>query len=459
MTSLDDRQRIFSALGRHWNPTAATMLAAAGRAVESHASGSRVYAEDGTDALDLAASYGVFLVGHGNPRVAAAVVEALRQAAAAPPGAVHPATAALFRALGEILPAGLDRFVLGCSGAEICETALRAVQLARPDRHRIVVADGSYHGKTLAALSLLGQGNHRTPFEPLGSHLVVVPYGDAAAVRTAVADGSVAAVFLEPVLGGAHLTVPPPGYVGAVAEACAATDTLFVADEIQTGFGRTGRMFAVERDDVRPDVMLLSKALTGGFVPIGVCALGSAVVEEAARHPRWHPSLLTSGSAVTGVAVAAAAATIAEVRERDLPARAAELGPRLTEGLAEAVRRHPKHLRAAPGIGLMTGLRTANPAVELMVSIGMGMRGVHTGHSLNEQIAEPVLRMYPPLTCTAEEIDQALVALDETLTWLDRQPRVLTRAATALLRRQYRLPPRLLLRMNRSPIRMDWQAA
>lgn len=459
MTSLEDRQRIFSALGRHWNPTAATMLAAAGRAVESHASGSRVYAEDGTDALDLAASYGVFLVGHGNPRVAAAVVEALREAPANPPGAVHPATAALFRALGEILPAGLDRFVLGCSGAEICETALRAVQLARPERHRIVVADGSYHGKTLAALSLLGQGNHRTPFEPLGHHLVVVPYGDAAAVRAVVADGSVAAVFLEPVLGGAHLTVPAPGYVRAVAEACSATDTLFVADEIQTGFGRTGRMFAVERDGVRPDVMLLSKALTGGFVPIGVCALSAAVAEDAARHPRWHPSLLTSGSAVTGVAVAAAAATIAEVRERDLPARAAELGPRLTEGLAEAVRRHPKHLRAAPGIGLMTGLRTANPAVELMVSIGMGMRGVHTGHSLNEQIAEPVLRMYPPLTCTAEEIDAALAALEETLTWLDRQPRVLTRAATALLRRQYRLPPRLLLRINKSPIRMDWQAA
>ncbi|SBT43297.1 aspartate aminotransferase family protein [Micromonospora narathiwatensis] len=459
MTSLDDRQRIFSALGRHWNPTAATMLAAAGRTVESHASGTQVYAEDGTAALDLAASYGVFLVGHGNPRVAEAVTEALREAPAVPPGAVHPATAALFRALLDILPAGLDRFVLGSSGAEICETALRAVRLARPDRQRIVVADGSYHGKTLAALSLLGQRNHRAPFEPLGGHLVVVPYGDAAAVRAAVADGSVAAVFLEPVLGGAHLTVPPPGYVREVADACAASDTLFVADEIQTGFGRTGRMFAVEHDGVRPDVMLLSKALTGGFVPVGVCALNSTVVAAAGRHPRWHPSLLASGSSVTGVAVAAAAATIAEVRDRDLPARAAELGPRLTEGLAAAVRRHPKHLLAAPGIGLMAGLRTANPAVELMVSIGMGQRGVHTGHSLNEQINEPVLRTYPPLTCTAEEIDQALAALEETLTWLDRQPRALTRAATALLRRQYRIPPRLMLRLNRSPIRMDWQAA
>ncbi|MET7669460.1 aspartate aminotransferase family protein [Micromonospora luteifusca] len=458
MTGTDDRQQIFSALGRHWNPGAATMLAAAGRAVESHATGSQVYAEDGTATLDLAGSYGVFLVGHGNPRVAAAVTETLARASAVPPGAVHPVTATLCRYLLGILPTGLDRFVLGSSGAEICEVALRAVHLARPDRRRIVVADGSYHGKTLAALSLLGQRNHRDPFEPLGSDLVVVPYGDAAAVRAAVADGSVAAVFLEPVLGGAHLTVPPPGYLREVAQDCVATGTLLVADEIQTGFGRTGQMFAVRHDDVRPDIMLLSKALTGGFVPVAVCALAGSVVDAAERHPRWHPSLLATGGPISAVAIAAAVATIEEVRDRDLPARAAELGPRLTEGLAAAVRRHPKHLRGAPGIGLMAGLRTANPAVELMVSIGLAQRGVHTGHSLNEQISEPVLRFYPPLTCTATDIDHALAALEEALTWLDRQPRALTRAVSALLRRQYRLPPALLLRLSKSPIRMDWQA-
>jgi putrescine aminotransferase len=455
MTVTDDRQELLSALGRHWNPTAATLLAAAGRGVEQSSSGAEVIVEDGTRGLDLAGSYGVFLVGHGNERVRDAARGALLDAPAIAPGALHPATAELFQALAEVLPPNLTRYALGCSGAEIAEIALRAVHLARPDRRRIVVADGGYHGKTLGALAVLGQGNHRAPFEPLGGELVTVPYGDAQAVREALAGGDVAAVFIEPVLGGAHLTVPPAGYLAAVAAACAQTGTLLVGDEIQTGFGRTGKLFASDHDGVVADIMLLSKSLTGGCMPIAVCALSEAVLDDARGHPDWDPAIL-AGSCVSAVAVAAAHATIREVREHELPERAARIGPLLTEGLADAVRRHPKHLLGAPGIGLMAGLRTRNPAVETLISMGMAQRGIHTGHSLNEDIDHPVLRFYPPLTVDAAQIGRVLAALEEVLTGLDRWPRAATRCVTGLLRRQYRLPPQLLLRLAHAHVRVDW---
>ena len=454
--AVDDRQEILSALGRHWNPTAALMLAAASRPVEHESKNTEVIAEDGSRYLDLAGSYGVFLVGHGNPRVRDAVLDTLSSAPSVPPGTVHPATADLFALLATVLPESLDRYVLGCSGAEISETALRAVHLARPDRRKIVIAEGGYHGKTLGALTVLGQPNHREPFEPLGSELITVPYGDAAAVRRALADRSVAAVFLEPVLGGAHLTVPPRGYVRDVADACAATGTLFVADEIQTCLGRTGKMFAVEHDGVVPDIMLFSKALTGGFIPVGVCALSSRVVADAEAHPRFHPSLLAGSSSVSALSVAAAAAAVREVIDGGLAERAARLGPRLRDGLEAAWRRHPKHLLGAPGIGFMTGLKTRNPSVELLISMMMAGHGIHTGHSLNEQIDHPVLRFYPPLTITEQEIDRVLNALEATLTWLDRRPRRLTDSITWLLRRQYRLPTWLVLKLSHSTFQADW---
>lgn len=456
MSTSADREQVLAALGRHWNPAAAVALAASGRPLEGHADGTQVYTEQGAPALDLAGSFGVFLVGHNNPRVSAAVLDMLYEAPSLPPQAVHPATAALCQLLTEILPASLDRFVLGCSGADVAEIALRAVYLARPGRRRVVVAEGSYHGKTLGSLTILGQRHQRRQFQPLGGDLVVVPYGDAAAMRAALADGTVAAVFIEPVLGGGHLTVPPAGYLAEVARACADTGTLLVADEIQTGLGRTGRMLAVEHDGVVPDIMLLSKAMTGGFAPIAVCALSQRVLKAAAAHPRWNPALLATSSCGSAVAVAAAVAAITEVRERDLPGRAAALGPRLSGGLAEAARRHPKHLLGAPGIGLMTGLKARNAAVELMLTMGMAARGIHTGYSLTEQIRQPVLRLYPPLTCTAEEIDRVLAAVEEVLAGLDRRSRLMTRVLTVLLRRQHGRRADLVRRLIGLTFRLPW---
>ncbi|TJZ41946.1 aspartate aminotransferase family protein [Streptomyces piniterrae] len=450
-----DRQQILTALGRHWNPTAALMMAATERQVESHAHGSEVFGEDGSCSLDFAGSYGVFLVGHQNDAVREAVLHELERAPAIPPGATHPAMAELFSLLLEILPPGLDRFTLGCSGAEVSEAALRAAYLARPGRHRIVIVAGGYHGKTLGALTVLGQEEHRRDFLPGGSDLVVVPPGDAASVRRAVSSRDVAAVFVEPVLGGAYLRVPPADFLPEVSRACAETDTLLVADEIQTGFGRTGRMFAVEHFGVVPDIILLSKALTGGFVPVAVAAMTHEVASAARRSPQWHPGVL-EGTTPSALSMAAATATIREVRRLGLPERAERVGAALRDGLRAAVRKHPRHLVDAPGIGMMTGLRTRNPAVENLISMQMSARGIHLGHSLNEQMDQPVLRFYPPLTVRSEQIQRVLQALDESLQWLDRRPAWLMRRITWLLRRQYQLPPPLVLKLMHSNLKVNW---
>lgn len=421
ISSADDRQQILSALGAHWNPGLAKVLAMGARPVELRAEGSTVYGEDGYQAIDFSGSFGVFAVGHGNARVLGAVRHALQTAPVVPPGAVDGSTARLFELLTEILPAGLNQYVLGCSGSDATEVALRAAHLARPGRRRIVVAEDGYHGKTLAALAVTGQRGPRGPFEPLGADVVVVPYGDTAAARAALAGHDVAAVILEPVLGGTALTVPARGYIADVAQACTDAGTLFVADEIQCGFGRTGWMFAVERDNVTPDVMLLSKALTGGVMPIAVCAFTDGVLADAMRNPEWDPRLL-DGTCTSALATAAAAASVEELRERDLPDRAAALGPRLSGGLTRLVERYPGLLVDAPGIGLMTGLRVREPHVELMLHGGLFARGVHIGPSLDATLHQPVLRVYPPLTCTEDEIDQVLEALDAVLAWIAENP-------------------------------------
>jgi putrescine aminotransferase len=215
-------------------------------------------------------------------------------------------------------------------------------------------------------------------------------------------------------------------------------------------------MFAIDHEGVVPDIMVFSKSLTGGMIPVGVCALSRDVVAAARRHPDWDPSLLAGSAAVSGLALVAAAAAIREAVEQDLPGRCAKVGPRLTDGLAALAARHPKHIMGAPGIGFMTGLKTRNPAVELLVSMGMARRGIHTGHSLNEQIDHPVLRFYPPATIGADEIDRVLKAAEETLTWLDKRSRTLTKVLTWVLRRQYRLPAGLVLKLSGAKVRVDW---
>ncbi|MBV1774956.1 aspartate aminotransferase family protein [Burkholderiaceae bacterium DAT-1] len=443
-----NRLEVIEASGRYWNPTAATLYRVAHRSIESHAEGAIVTDEDGRQFLDFACSYGVFIVGHCNPYVQARVLQQIHTLAATPYGSANAVTAEFMDTLTSMLPGDLTRVFFANSGAEISELAMRAVLAARAPHHKIVVIRNSYHGKTLGALNLLGQQNHRKPFLPLSPDVSFVPYGDIEAMRREVGNGA-AAVFLEPVLGGCYLQTPPKDYVRQVADLCRQTGTLFVADEIQTAFGRCGRMFAFDEDpNVQPDIVLLSKGITGGHSSIAVAVLRESLVERIQSIPDLPPRYLASDSGGSPYACAAALASIEFIREQHLPQRAMQLGARLLAGLRSAARHYPRLILDAPGIGLMTGLKMRNPAVETALTIALGKRGVHVGHSMNESCEHPVLRFYPPLTVTEAQIDQALAALDDALQELGKKPVFVFDLMNQIIKRQYRLPRSVLFKLG-----------
>lgn len=441
-----NRTDVIEASGKYWNPTAATVFHVTHRTIESYAKGCTVVDEDGNQFLDFACSYGVFIVGHCNPYVQNRALQQIHQIAIAPYGLTVPVTATLMKSLASMLPGDLNRVFFACSGAEAAEIALRAVLAYNAPRRKVIVAIDSYHGKTMGALNLLGQKNHRSPFEPLRPDVEFVPYGDIEAMRAAIGDG-VAAVFLEPILGGAYLTVPPVGYIKQVEILCQQTKSLFVVDEIQTGFGRAGKMFAIEFDQVIPDIILLSKGITGGHASIAVAVMRDAVVNKLASIENLPANYLSSESGASPYACATALAALEFICKNNLPQRSLELGQRLKRGLEKAARKYPKLIVDVPGIGLMTGLRVRNPAVETAITMQLGKRKVHVGHSLNESVKHPVLRFYPPLTVSAEEIDQVLAALEEALAVLDRTPGLMYDLFNQLVKRQYRLPKKLVLRL------------
>ncbi|KYC40902.1 hypothetical protein WA1_25125 [Scytonema hofmannii PCC 7110] len=257
----------------------------------------------------------------------------------------------------------------------------------------------------------------------------------------------VAAVFLEPILGGAYLTVPPAGYLKEVETLCRQTNSLLVVDEIQTGFGRVGKMFAIEFDQVLPDIILLSKGITGGHTSIAIAVMRDTVVHKINTIQGLPARYLASESGGSPYACAAAVASIEFIRRNNLPERAQQLGQRLRQGLKEAARKYPKLILDAPGVGLMTGLRVRNSAVETAITIELGKHKIHVGHSMNESAKYPVLRFYPPLTVTAEEIDRVLAALHEVLTSLNQKPALFYDLFNQLVKRQYRLPKKLLFRL------------
>ena len=271
------------------NPTIKAMLASLGsdRAFVRGA-GTRLYDHAGREYLDCWAQYGVLALGHNPPAVVAAVRDAL---AAGAPAFLQPYRAPHAEALAEELvrraPPGIARCVFTNSGAETVEAAIKLARVAT-GRTRVLSAEGGYHGSTYAAMAASGQPDYRDGFGPLPAGFDTVPYGDADALDARLArDGAQTAAFIvEPIQGrrGAH--APPAGYLARARAACTRHGVALVADEIQTGLGRTGTLFACEQEAVAPDVLLVAKALGGGLFPLGACLASERLWSDdfALRH-------------------------------------------------------------------------------------------------------------------------------------------------------------------------------
>ncbi|MET9109277.1 aminotransferase class III-fold pyridoxal phosphate-dependent enzyme [Streptomyces zhihengii] len=338
----------------HVNPPLSRLFAAHGMdRVFTRADGCVLTTADGTDYLDFVAGYGAVSLGHNHPRVVGGLRAFLDGGAPAFTQyvSVPVQTGELAERLSSLAPGGLERVFFSNSGAEAVEAALKTAR-AGTGRTRLVHTANSYHGKTMGALSVTGRAAHGRAFAPLLGDVVSVPYGDTEALARAV-EGA-AAFIVEPVQGEGGVVLPPPGYLREAQRLCRRAGAAFVLDEIQTGLGRTGAMFAAAHDGLEPDVVCLAKSLSGGLVPIAA-TLVRAELWDAAYGSTDRAVLHSSTFGGGNLAAAVALAALDVVEEEHLPERARTTGARLREGLRTACAPYG-FVREVRGIGLMNAI-------------------------------------------------------------------------------------------------------
>jgi predicted acetylornithine/succinylornithine family transaminase len=356
--------------------------------------GSRVVDVDGREYVDLTAGWGVCSIGHCHP----ALVEAIRKQA----GRLMQTTNLFYtlpqldlaEALAGIAPRPITRSFFTNSGTEAVEGALKLAHRAT-GRRKFVSTESSFHGRTLGALAVIGQAKHREPYRELLPEPVVVPFGDLAAAERAI-DAETAAFIVEPVQGEGGVNVPPEGYLRGLRELCDRSGALLVLDEIQTGVGRTGKLLALEHDDVVPDVLTLAKGLGGGF-PVGAFLCTEAVA--ATVKPGDHGGTYVGNP----LACAAAHAVLEVVLAEKLAERAAKLGARLLGRLRAFAEANPGLTRGARGRGLLVGLVLADAEA----AAALPRRALAAGVLVNVT-AGNVLRLFPALNIPEEELFGAL---------------------------------------------------
>ncbi len=390
--------------------------------VYERAEGVTVYLQ-GEAYLDFLGGYGSISLGHNNPEIIKAVDEVnnrpnILQAA------LSPLTAALAKNLCEITPGKLRRTFFCNSGAEAVEAALKVAR-ASTEKSKIIYTRNSYHGKSFGALSATGKEKYRTPFEPLLPGFHEIPFGDPSALENQLKKGGYAAFIVEPIQGEGGIIVPPPGYLKEVEKICRKYEALLILDEVQTGLGRTGAMFACEHEGVEPDILCLAKALSGALIPIGAVVMTDSVWKKA--YGGLDKCLLhTSTFGGSARACAAALATI-NILCRDggkiifeTKSKGDEFLFKLknmegTKGLVREVR----------GKGLMIGVEFIQPQflpeklkslleeyhASLVASDLKNEFKIITAYTLNNP---NVIRLQPPLLVTREQLDyvvQSLAAL------------------------------------------------
>lgn len=391
----------------HLNPYLGKLMAFAGFGVETRAEGAYVYDQEGRAFIDCLGGYGTFALGHRHPKVVQAVKDQLDQLALSAKAFFSKPAADLARELAHVAPKGLDYTFFSNSGAEAVEAALKFARGAT-GRTEFVSTHGSYHGKTLGALSVTGREKYRKRFEPLIPGASFVPFGDLDSAKSSISQNT-AAFIVEPIQGEGGIVVPPEGYLAGIRSRCDETGTLLIVDEVQTGMGRTGTLFACEREGVSPDLMTLAKALGGGIMPIGATMGTRAIFDEIyGSNPLAHTSTFGGNP----LACVAGLATLQVIEEEGLLENSRKLGEFLLEGL-KLIGAKSDLISEVRGRGLMVGVEFAIDEVGELVVAQLLKRGVCVAYALNNP---RVLRFEPPLNITQEQLQTVLVACEESVT-------------------------------------------
>ncbi len=398
---------IMDAYARHLNAGMAKALSFMGMdAAAVRAEGSLIWDSRGRRFIDFLGGYGAFNFGHRHPRIIAAVREQLDRMPLSCKLLVDISAVEAAEKLSLITPGAISKFFFTNSGTESVEGALKLARLAT-GRSGIIYTRGGFHGKTMGSLSATGRDKHRIPFEPLLAKFSEVPFGCVETLETTL-NSDISAVIIEPVQGEGGIHSAPAGYLKAVRELTRKHGTLLIADEVQTGMGRTGRNFACERDGIEPDIIVLAKSLGGGVMPVGAFGGTPEVWAKFEEQPLIHSSTFGGGP----MACAAVSAAIDVLQDEKLAERAERVGPTFLDGLKALQLKYPQVLKEARGVGLLIGLEfTSSDVAELAIAAILN-KGVLIAFALN---SPEVVRLEPPLNTPEELFAEVLEVLDAAL--------------------------------------------
>jgi len=360
--------------------------------------GALVWDINGREYIDCGGSYGTCIVGHCHPKVVEAIKRQAERLISCHGSLYNDARSTLLEKIMQIAPKGLNKVFLSNSGAEAVECALK---LARKytGKPEIIAMIGAFHGKTMGALSATWDRKYRVPFKPLVPEFKHVPPDNLEKVREAISDRT-AAIIVEPIRGEGGVRLPPPGFLEGLREICEEKGILLIFDEVQTGFGRTGRIFACEHWGLTPDILCLAKSVAGGL-PLGI----TLAKEHVMASLKVGEHTTTFGG--NPVVCAAASAAIEVLIEENLPERAAILGKYFKEKLEDL---HSRHwiIREVRGLGLMLGVELRFDVLSVLT------RALENGVIILDA-GKNVLRFLPPLVIEKEHIDKVISILDVIL--------------------------------------------
>ncbi|MDD4601055.1 Acetylornithine aminotransferase [bioreactor metagenome] len=367
-----------------------------------HGEGPYVYDDEGKKYLDFLAGIAVNVLGHAHPKL----VEAIAQQAGK---IIHCSNlyyteeqALLVKALVDI--SGLDKVFLANSGAEANEGAIKLARKYGKTKHQdkleIITAEHGFHGRTLATLTATAQPKYQKGYEPLPAGFKYVDYNDFEALNAAITPNT-CAIMLEPIQGEGGINIPDAGYLEKVRQLCDQNDILLIFDEIQTGMGRTGKMFAYQHFGIKPDIATMAKGLGGG-VPIGAFLASAKVADTFAAGDH--------GSTFGGnpLACAAANAVLNVMQDEHLPANAAAMGTYMLEKLGLLQKKYPALISQVRGMGLMIGISLTQPGRDIVEKC------LENGVIIN-CTAGNVLRLVPPLNISKDHVDEVVKVIDEVL--------------------------------------------
>jgi putrescine aminotransferase len=381
-------------------------------AIEWSGEGSRLCDLLGREYIDCLGGFGIFSAGVNHPKIVKAVTDQIQRMALNSQELLEPWRAALARVLAEITPGNLQNSFFINNGTDAIEGAIKLTRLYTR-RNTFISTIGGFHGKSMGSLSLMGKASFREPFQSGLQDVRFVPYGDADALesefRRCEAIGvQIAGVVLEPVQGEAGGVVPPADFFPRARELCTRYGALLIADEIQTGMGRTGKLWGVDHWNVVPDIMCVGKSIGGGVMPLSAFISTAEIWEVMIPNPIIHSTTFGGNP----LACAAGLAAIQVTLEEDLPGQAAVKGEFLLRELACLQGKYPRVLKGAQGKGLLIGMEFPVQEIGWKVASGLFKRGVLVAGTYSKA---QVIRIEPALGISMELLQEMLNRLEDTI--------------------------------------------